>query len=187
MADIQYLNYGDQQIEQQALLNNLSDNVHKYVQSQPWSNKKKEKFMSAYQDIMSRGLTGASNSTGEWRIGVGGAPLQSMDKKDREMYEEAAYFIQQQMSKLPTKTSLEEKEETKKSELPVFDNNAFITDFRKHISNDKGGQPFVIDDEWNNLDKPSEVEKLRNTTVQKVQGNRNPFVDYPDLVEKMFA
>lgn len=39
---------------------------------------------------------------------------------------------------------------------------------------------------WNKLDKPSNVEKLRNKTVQKIQGNRNPFVDYPELVDKMF-
>ena len=40
---------------------------------------------------------------------------------------------------------------------------------------------------WNKLDAPSNVEKLRNETVQKIQGNRNPFVDYPDLVDKIFA
>lgn len=39
---------------------------------------------------------------------------------------------------------------------------------------------------WNELDPPNEVEKLRNETVQKIQGNRNPFVDYPELVNKMF-
>ena len=40
--------------------------------------------------------------------------------------------------------------------------------------------------EWNEMDPPSDVEKLRNDTVQKIQGNRNPFVDYPDLVAKVF-
>lgn len=39
---------------------------------------------------------------------------------------------------------------------------------------------------WNKLDAPSTVEKLRNDTVQKIQGNRNPFVDYPNLVDQMF-
>ena len=176
MADIQYLNYGDQQIEQQALLNNLSNNVQKYVQSQPWSNKRKEKFMSAYQDIMSRGLMGASNNTGEWVVNVGGDPypLNTMSKKDKQMYEEAAYFIQQQMSELPTKASLEEAEKKKaeeeKAELPIFDNNAFITNFRKHISgNDKGGQPFMIDSEWNNLDKRNEKgERGRTERTKKL-------------------
>lgn len=39
--------------------------------------------------------------------------------------------------------------------------------------------------EWNKLDEPSQVEKLRNDTVQKIQGNRNPFVDHPELVDKI--
>ena len=38
---------------------------------------------------------------------------------------------------------------------------------------------------WNKLDAPSNVEKLRNETVQKIQGNRNPFVDYPELVDQL--
>ena len=38
---------------------------------------------------------------------------------------------------------------------------------------------------WNKLDPPSTVEKLRNDTVQKIQGNRNPFVDYPNLVDQL--
>lgn len=41
--------------------------------------------------------------------------------------------------------------------------------------------------EWNKLDKPSAVEKQRNDTVQKIQGNRNPFVDYPELMDKAFG
>ena len=39
--------------------------------------------------------------------------------------------------------------------------------------------------EWNKIDAPSDVEKLRNETVQKIQGNRNPFVDYPELVDQL--
>ncbi len=38
---------------------------------------------------------------------------------------------------------------------------------------------------WNKLDAPSNVEKLRNETVQKIQGNRNPFVDHPELVDQL--
>lgn len=39
--------------------------------------------------------------------------------------------------------------------------------------------------EWNKIDPPSETEKLRNKTVQKMQGNRNPFVDHPELMESL--
>ena len=123
MADIQYLNYGDQQIEQQALLNNLADQV----ESKPWSKKRKEKFMSAYSDIMTRGIVGASNKTGQWIIDVNGAiDFDSKDKKDKEMYQEAAYFIQQQMSGLPTKQSKEEQEKIDKSKLQKFNNDFFV-------------------------------------------------------------
>lgn len=41
--------------------------------------------------------------------------------------------------------------------------------------------------EWNNLDPVSEVEKYRNHTIQKIQGNRNPFVDDPTLMQKVFG
>lgn len=41
--------------------------------------------------------------------------------------------------------------------------------------------------EWNNLDPVSNVEKYRNHTVMGIQGNRNPFVDYPDLMQKVFG
>lgn len=40
---------------------------------------------------------------------------------------------------------------------------------------------------WNEIDPPSETEKLRNDTVQPIQGNRNPFVDYPHLMRKCFS
>ena len=39
---------------------------------------------------------------------------------------------------------------------------------------------------WNELDPVSETEKLRNETVEGIQGNRNPFVDYPHLMRKCF-
>lgn len=40
--------------------------------------------------------------------------------------------------------------------------------------------------EWSRLDPPSEVEKHRNDTVQAIQGNRNPFVDFPNLLAYCF-
>jgi hypothetical protein len=55
-------------------------------------------------------------------------PFDTMDKKDKEMYQEAAYFIQQQMAGLPTKASQENKVEDK-SKLTVFDNDAFRKGF----------------------------------------------------------
>ena len=40
---------------------------------------------------------------------------------------------------------------------------------------------------WHREDPVSEREKSRNSAVQKIQGNRNPFVDYPELAEYIWG
>ena len=41
--------------------------------------------------------------------------------------------------------------------------------------------------EWHRLDPVSEKEKVRAIEVNKIQGNRNPFIDYPELVEYIWG
>ena len=41
--------------------------------------------------------------------------------------------------------------------------------------------------EWHRLDPVSEKEKARAIEVNKIQGNRNPFIDYPDLAEYIWG
>ena len=185
MADIQYLNYGDQQIEQQALLNNLANQVQGYVQNQSWSKKRKEKFMSAYSDLMNRGILGASNNSGQWVIDVNGDPIpfDTMDKKDKEMYQEAAYFIQQQMAGLPTKASQEEKAEEDKSKLPLFDNAYFTRELGNHISNNMfGGREIDTQTDWNSLDERGE-NGLRGTN-KRAEALANMLQSYSDSLEE---
>jgi endonuclease I len=40
--------------------------------------------------------------------------------------------------------------------------------------------------DWHHQYPPTDEEKLRNAKVCTVQGNRNPFVDHPDLVQEFF-
>lgn len=40
---------------------------------------------------------------------------------------------------------------------------------------------------WHRMDPVSEKEKARAIAVNKIQGNRNPFIDYPDLVEYIWG
>lgn len=40
---------------------------------------------------------------------------------------------------------------------------------------------------WHRLDPVSEKEKARAIEVNKIQGNRNPFIDYPDLAEYIWG
>lgn len=41
--------------------------------------------------------------------------------------------------------------------------------------------------EWHRMDPVSEKEKARAIEVNKIQGNRNPFIDYPELVEYIWG
>ena len=38
---------------------------------------------------------------------------------------------------------------------------------------------------WNQEDPPDEAEKARNGAISRIQGNRNPYIDDPSLIEKM--
>ena len=40
---------------------------------------------------------------------------------------------------------------------------------------------------WARADKPDEIEIKRNEDVYKIQGNRNPFVDFPNLMEYVWG
>ena len=41
--------------------------------------------------------------------------------------------------------------------------------------------------EWHNQYPPSAREKARNDSVYKLQYNRNPFTDHPELVNKIWG
>jgi endonuclease I len=39
--------------------------------------------------------------------------------------------------------------------------------------------------EWHLSDPPDEWERDRNSLIEDVQGNRNPFIDYPEMDERV--
>lgn len=45
--------------------------------------------------------------------------------------------------------------------------------------------PLDMYQRWNKLDPPDAEEKRRNGEISRLQGNRNPYIDKPDLIERM--
>ncbi|NKB37562.1 MAG: endonuclease I [Gammaproteobacteria bacterium] len=44
-------------------------------------------------------------------------------------------------------------------------------------------QDLILFKVWNKMDPPSKQEKVRNNIIERLQGNRNPYVDRPRLAE----
>ena len=162
--EIKYIPYGTDEIDYNQFITNAANEVQNYVNSQSWSNKRKESFLNAYQNLISQGITGASNDTGIWRINHSGdIPLETLSKRDREMYGEAAYFLRQQMSRI---TPRKKEEEKKKEDLDKFD---FLDSFHKQLLEPYSGNPNLFADQeqgWDSQDK-RQSNGLRLTTERR--------------------
>lgn len=156
--EITYIPYGQDEISQQDLMTSLANGVPGYLDNKRWAKKDKyrQAWLNAYQDIINRGLVGASNSSGIWTIQHNGDAIDLNNKSsiDREMYQDAAYYIQQQMSRM---TPRKKEEETKKEDLEKFD---FLNSFNTQLVNNRyGGNPNLFADSeegWNSLDARGE-------------------------------
>lgn len=163
--EITYIPYGQDEISQQDLMTSLANGVPGYLDSKRWAKKDKyrQAWLNAYQDIIKGGLVGASNSSGIWTIQHGGEPIDLNTKSnlDREMYQDAAYYIQQQMSRM---TPRKKEEETKKENLDKYD---FTSQFLPQIYNNRyGGNKDLFASEWENLDARGD-NGLRGTDNRK--------------------
>ena len=151
--EITYIPYGQDEISQQDLMTNLANGLPDFVKSYKWLQKPgiTEKFLNAYKDIINHGITGASNSSGLWEITHNGDKIDTstMSPIDKQIYEHAAYYIQQKMAQM---TPRKKEEETAKKDLKDFN---FINDFNTSILNEYGGQQALFRDPeygWNALD-----------------------------------
>lgn len=176
------INYNGVELDQQEFLTNAANEVQRYANNQPWSNKRKQRFLNAYADIMNHGVLGASiGENGIWNIDHNGMIDQTnMSKMDRQMYGEAAYFIQQQMNSLGTKNT--KKEEEQKKELPKFDN--FGDNFGDYINKKYYGRSgdFLLKDQWNILDERDKGTGLLNTT-NRLATLKDYLINYRDSLK----
>lgn len=139
--EITYIPYGQNEISQQDLMTNLANGLPSFMQQYKWLQKPKnqEKFLKAYDDI-TKNLTGATDSSGRWIINVNNIDIDGMSPKDKEIYEHAAYYIQQQMSQMTPRVKEEEK---KKEDLTPFN---FTTDFNKYLLRGYGNSGEIFAD-----------------------------------------
>lgn len=71
---------------------------------------------------------------------------------------------------------------TQPGHTPIMCGNLQLTDILGYSSVDECK---TILKEWNRIDPPSDLEKKRNDVVEaQIQGLRNPFVDFPQLVDR---
>lgn len=167
--EITYIPYGQDEISQQDLMTNLANGVEGYLGSKRWARKDKYRnaWLAAYQDIINHGLVGASNDSGVWTINHNGEaiPLDSKSNVEREMYQDAAYYIQQQMAKMTPRSKTEEK---KKEDLTPFN---FKNSFSQQLLNNRfGGDSSLFGDSeqgWNALDVRDEKTGLRGTAKRR--------------------
>ena len=120
--EITYIPYGQDEISQQDLMTSLANGVESYLGSKRWAKKDKyrQAWLNAYQDIINNGLTGASNESGIWTVNQKNPiDLNSKSNTEREMYQDAAYYIQQKMAQM---TPRKKEEEKKKEDLEKYGN-----------------------------------------------------------------
>jgi len=70
-------------------------------------------------------------------------------------------------------------------ELTWATNYMFTSDAEKHTTILPWAKELLL--KWHRQDPVSDKERTRNNLVESVQGNRNPFIDYPELVEYIWG
>lgn len=79
----------------------------------------------------------------------------------------------------------------------IGDNSKYSADVQSYLGNLDLRKVFAVNYslsdihklivKWDALDPVDATEKLRNDTIEKIQGNRNPFVDHPEYLKRCFA
>ena len=179
MAETTYIPYGQDEISQQDLMTNLANGLPGFMEQYKWLQKpkNKEKFLQAYDNI-TKNLVGASDNSGRWTINVNNVDTESLSPKDKEIYEHAAYYIQQQMSKMTPRAKEEEK---KKEDLIPF---KFNEGFNKYLLKGYGNNAELFADSeqgWDAQDARGSnglrgTEKRRAAMIKALQ-------EYSDSLE----
>ena len=160
MAEIKYIPYRDDEIDEEAFWKKADEEYENYLNSRMWARNSPEKrnlWIQSYNNLRNMGVTGITGTN----INHNGiAPIDN-----REYYGDVADFLIRNIApNIKTKKALEEeakkKEEERIAALPVY---SFDSDFTKYLINTEyGGNKENFQNDWNNLDKADKFGIRKN-------------------------
>lgn len=137
--EVIYIPYGQDEISKQDLMTLLANGLPNFVNQYKWMGKSKyrDRFMQIYDD-MTKNLVGASNDGGKWVINSTN-DISNYSPLDQELASHAAYYIQQQMSRITPRKKEEEVKKEEQAKKNKFNGEVFENDLAQYIGNKEYG------------------------------------------------
>lgn len=201
-SNVIYIPYGQDEIDQAALNEALANEYQNYLNSRVWTRGKKgqkraQKWIDFHNKVSHQGITGASIVDGQWGINYNGQDFTYADPDEKQIAEDYASFVIDQMKKLPTRKSKEDKKEDKKDKYDFRSN--FKQDF---LNRYYGNNPDLYKAEWFELDPRGEkgirgTEERRKRLIEALTKYRDeslkdnydyegtPFTGYDDIKSRI--
>lgn len=171
-----WMDLGGDQIDQSLFLTNAANNINSYVNSRPWSSKRKNSFLNAYNAIMSSGVTGATNESGQWELTTANPfDPNSLSGRDQEMLGDAAHYILSQMQSV---TPRSKEQQTNKPKTKFVGQTAFDNWISNNIF---GGRTWDVGQDWNVLDE-RDVTTGKRGTAKRLAAMQNYLTRFAETV-----
>ena len=197
-SNVIYIPYGQDEIDQTALNEALANEYQNYLNSRVWTRGKKgqkraQKWIDFHNKVSHQGIAGASIVDGQWGINYNGQDFTYADPDEKQIAEDYASFVIDQMKKLPTRKSKEDKK----------DKYDFRSNFKQDFLNRYyGNNPDLYRAEWFELDPRGEkgirgTEKRRERLIEALTKYRDeslkdnydyegtPFTGYDDVKSRI--
>ena len=166
---MEYFPYLEDELELQDVNRALADEKDRYLDSRKYLDR--NKWLNAYNNLMSRGLTGVQLKNGNYQIQHNGLNFEDPEG----YYGDVAYFINDTLRSLKPRV----KEEEQKKELKLFDNSEFNNSFKQSLINTQfGGNQESYQSGWNKLDTSdkygiSKTDERRKRLIKALTDYRN--------------
>ena len=137
--EVIYIPYGQDEISKQDLMTSLANGLPNFMNQYKWMGKSKyrDRFMQVYDDMI-KNLVGASNDGGKWVINSTN-DTSNYSPLDQELASHAAYYIQQQMSRMTPRKKEEEAKKEEQAKKNKFNGEVFENDLAQYIGNKEYG------------------------------------------------